>query len=266
MKTSNPNRDKTILVTGSSRGIGRGIAVELAARGFSVAVNYAGNEEASRETLRLCRRSASDPEQQFEAFRGDISRPEDRESLMAGVLRRFGDLHGLINNAGVAPRERKDLLEMGTDSFDRLVDTNLKGSFFLSQAAANHWLGLPVRERGFRSLLFITSVSSEMISPNRGEYCIAKAGLSMAARLFAGRLAAEGIGVYELRPGIIETDMTGPVKETYDSLIAEGLVPQKRWGRPEDIARAAASLAEGDFAYSPGSVIHVDGGLHLPRL
>ena len=265
MKPSEKNHQKTILVTGSSRGIGRGIALELASQGYNVAVNYAGNAAAADESLRLCREAAASPDQDFAAFQGDISNAAHRKALIKDIISHFGDFHGLINNAGVAPKERLDLLEMKEESFDRLINTNLKGSLFLSQEAVKHWMGLP-KDRGFRSLIFITSVSSEMVSLNRGEYCIAKSGLSMTAQLFARRLAPENIGVYELRPGIIQTDMTGTVKEKYDKLIAEGLVPQKRWGQAEDLGKAAASLVKGDFAYSPGSVIHVDGGLHIPEL
>ncbi len=257
---------RTILVTGSSRGIGRGIAVSLARQGFNVAVNYAGNREAAEETLRLCREASKGEKGRFAAFRADISNPRDRESLLREVLQSFGEFHGLINNAGIAPSERREILEMEENSFDRLLNTNLKGTFFLSQAASRYWLTLPSSERGFRSLIFITSVSSETVSVNRGEYCIAKAGLSMTASLFAVRLAAENIGVYEIRPGIIKTDMTSGVSGEYDALISEGLVPQKRWGYPEDIGRTAASLATGEMPYSTGSVIHVDGGLHIPTL
>jgi 3-oxoacyl-[acyl-carrier protein] reductase len=259
---------KVILVTGSSRGIGRGIAIKLAEKGFDVAVNYAGNKEAAEETLKQCREAAleSGHSSRFEAFKGDISDTESRKNLLDAVVLHFGDLHGLVNNAGVAPRERRDILDMTEESFDRLIGTNLKGSFYLSQAVSNYWLSLPSEKRGFRSLIFITSVSAEMVSVNRGEYCMAKAGLSMACKLFARRLADENIGVYEIRPGIILTDMTGAVKGKYDSLIADGLVPQKRWGYPEDIGKAAASLVGGDFSFSTGSVIHVDGALHISAL
>ncbi|MDC7232190.1 MAG: 3-ketoacyl-ACP reductase [Spirochaetales bacterium] len=259
---------KTILVSGSSRGIGRGIALTLAGRGYNVAVNYAGNRDAAEETLELCRSAsaAAGHKGRFEAFQGDISSTESRQQLLSNVLKTFGDIHGLINNAGVAPRERRDILEMTEDSFDRLIGTNLKGSFYLSQEVSKYWLSLPSSTRGFRSLVFITSVSSEMVSVNRGEYCMAKAGLSMASQLFARRLADENIGVYEIRPGIILTDMTGAVKDKYDALIADGFVPQKRWGVPEDLGRAAAALVSGDFTYSTGSVIHVDGALHIPAL
>ena len=262
---NNPDR-KTVLVTGSSRGIGRGIAIEMAGRGFNVAVNYSGNRDAASETLELCREKALDSDQVFKAFQADISIKEDRSRLLEEVIDAFGDFHSLVNNAGVAPKERLDLLEMSEESFDRLMTINLKGAFFLSQEVSRYWLSKESFRSDFRSLIFVTSVSSEMVSINRGEYCIAKTGLSMSAKLFARRLAAENIGVYEIRPGIIKTDMTGGVKEKYDKLISGGLVPQKRWGFPSDIGSAAASLVQGDFAYSSGSVINVDGGLHIPEL
>ncbi len=209
---------------------------------------------------------ASGSKGRSEIFQADISDSKNREKLFDEVIDYFGDCHGLVNNAGVAPRERKDLLEMGEESFDRLININLKGSFFLSQTAARYWLSLPRRQRGFRCLVFVGSVSSEMVSVNRGEYCIAKSGLSAASQLYAYRLASDDIGVYELRPGIIQTDMTGAVKEKYDTLIAEGLVPQRRWGQPEDLGKAVSSLMKGDFAFSTGSVFHVDGALHISSL
>lgn len=259
-------KNKTIIVTGSSRGIGRGIALELASSGWNIAVNYAGNKEAADETLHLCRNTAIGPEQKFAAFQGDISKAEDRKSLISRVISTFGDFSGLVNNAGVGPKKRVDIMETSEESYDRLMNTNLKGAFFLSQEAAAYWLSIPKNERGFRSLIFITSVSSEMVSLSRSEYCIAKSGLSMTNKLFARRLAPEGVGVYELRPGIIQTDMTGGVKEKYDKLIEDGLVPQKRWGFPSDIGKAVNSLVSENFSFSTGSVIHVDGGLHIPSL
>ncbi|MDA3809833.1 MAG: 3-ketoacyl-ACP reductase [Spirochaetaceae bacterium] len=257
---------KVILVTGSSRGIGRGIALQLAARGYSVAINYVGNKQAAEETQKLCESVSIDKLQKFGIFQSDISLDTSRRSLIENVLQYFGDFHGLINNAGVAPMERKDVLDMSEDSFDHLMDTNLKGTFFLSQLASQYWLKIPAAEREIRSLIFITSVSSEVVSLNRGEYCIAKAGLSMVVKLFAHRLAAEQIGVFEVRPGIIQTDMTEKVKGKYDALISGGLVPQKRWGTPDDLGRIVTSLLSGDFGFSTGSIIHADGGLHIPTL
>ena len=258
--------EKVILVTGSSRGIGRGIALCLAAEGYSVAVNYAGNRKAAEETVSLCREIEAGPGQRFAAFQADIGNRGDRIALVESVFDHFGDCHGLVNNAGVAPLERKDLLEMSEESFDRLVSVNMKGSFFLSQEIVRRWLGMRSEKRQGRTLVFITSVSAEIPSLNRGEYCMAKAGLSMGARLFAHRLAAEGIGVFEVRPGIISTDMTGPVVEKYNKLIQEGLVPQKRWGLPEDIGRTVAVMVKGDLGFSTGAVINVDGGMHIPLL
>lgn len=258
--------EKVILVTGSSRGIGRGIAIELASKGYSVAINYARNKEAANETLKLCLSAQLDAKQRFNIFQSDISKDSSRQTLINEIIDRFGDLHGLVNNAGVAPGERKDILEMSGESFDTLINTNLKGGFFLSQLVSRYWLSLPAATRGLRSLVFITSVSADTVSLNRGEYCIAKAGLSMAVKLYARRLAAEQIGVYEIRPGIIQTDMTGGVKDKYDTLIADGLVPQRRWGTAGDMGRVVSALLSGDFAYSTGSIIHVDGGLHVPEL
>ncbi len=253
-----------VLVTGGSRGIGRGIAVQLASAGFSVAVNFAGNRAAAEETVKICRNNAQNTEQQFDLFQADISLAEDRERLIDEVAARFGKLRGLVNNAGVAPLERGDLLDLKEESLDRLIGINLKGAFFLTQSVARRWTG--EEEPGGRNIVFITSVSSEMVSVNRGDYCMTKSALSMAVQLYARRLAAEGIGVFEIRPGIIRTDMTAGVQEKYDRLIAEGLVPQKRWGTPEDIGTAVASLMRGDFGYATGSVIHLDGGLHIPEL
>lgn len=260
--------EKIIIVTGSSRGIGRGIAIELAKKGYSVAINYAGNIEAAEETKILCIEEAAKSRQsgRFQIFQGDISLDKSRKNLIENILIHFGDIHGLVNNAGIAPKERMDLLNMSEDSFDRLMDTNLKGAFFLSQLVSNYWLSIPEENREFRCLIFMTSVSSEMVSINRGEYCIAKSALSMSSKLFATRLAADNIGVYELRPGIIQTDMTGALKGKYDELIANGLVPQKRWGQPDDLGKAVTSLVNGDFSFSTGSVIHVDGALHIPLL
>ena len=260
------HEQKVALVTGSSRGIGRGIALEMASCGFNVAINYSGNREAADETLKLCRKNAPDNKNRFAIFQADISKQKDRTRLLNEVVEEFGDLHCLVNNAGVAPKDRLDLLEMREESFDRLLTINLKGAFFLSQEVSKYWLSDPSLRSDFRTLIFVTSVSSEMISLNRGEYCIAKTGLSMSAQLFARRLAPDNIGVFEIRPGIIQTDMTDGVKEKYDRLIADGFVPQKRWGLPRDIGSAAASLAEGNLSYSTGTVIHVDGGLHIPEL
>jgi len=240
------------LVTGSSRGIGRGIAVELARVGARVAVNYVANVEAAADLA---------------YFACDVSDRGDRERLIDSVVDRFGGLDALVNNAGRAPRVRADLLEAGEESFEELLRTNLQGPYFLTQRAAP-LLVARARQRPAThvSIVFVTSCSAEMASPNRGEYCVSKAGLAMASRLWAVRLAEFGIPVYEVRPGIIRTDMTAGVADKYDRLIGEGVVPQGRWGTPEDVGRIVAALARGDAPYSTGAVVVVDGGLTIPRL
>lgn len=254
----------TALVTGAGRGIGRGIAVELAAAGWSVVVNYQGNAAAAAEAAAACAAAAQSDEQRFPTVQADISREEDRRRLLDAAWDVSGSLDALVNNAGIAPKARRDILEAEVESFREIMTTNLEGPYFLTQAAAARMLASPAQRR--RSIVFITSISAETASVNRGDYCLSKAALAMAAKLWAVRLAPQGIGVYEVRPGIIETDMTSGVKEKYDALIAEGLVPELRWGRPEDVGRAVRSLLEGDWAYSTGSSIWVDGGFHLPRL
>lgn len=253
-----------VLVTGGSRGIGRGICLELAKRGYSVAINYAGNEIAAQETRTLCEQQAIGPNQRFVPFRADITDAIARESMVDSIYETFGDLTALVNNAGVAPLVRADLLDMSEESYDRVMGTNLRSPFFLTQLIARRWL----KSSGCtpRSIIFVSSVSAQTVSINRGEYCLSKAGLSMAVALYATRLAAEGIPVYEIRPGIIKTDMTSAVEAKYDRLIAEGLVPQKRWGLPEDLGRTVSALLSGDFGFSTGSIIPVDGGLQIARL
>ena len=264
------DRSKTpvVLVTGSSRGIGRGIALQLAREGNSVAITYAGNREAAEQTARDCRDLAKGTEATFEIFKADIGSKADRDALVEQVFSTFGSLDALVNNAGMAPRTRADIVDASEESFEELVRTNLQGPYFLTQAVAKRWLesGEPsVIESGYK-VVFVTSVSVGTVSVNRGEYCISKAGLSMAASLWAARLAAEGVQVYEIRPGIVATDMTSKVKGKYDALIEDGLVPQRRWGEPSDTGKAVASLVRGDFPYSTGSVIFTDGGMHIPRL
>jgi NAD(P)-dependent dehydrogenase (short-subunit alcohol dehydrogenase family) len=257
-----------ILVTGASRGLGRGIAVELARRGHSVAVNYVRNSDAADVTLRLCEDARVSELQRFVSVRADISVSVDREHLVATVVEDFGRLDCLVNNAGIGPIERADLLETEEASFDAVMDTNLKGPYFLTQEVARYWLEekpAPLLGVGF-CVIFVTSISAHTASVNRGEYCISKAGLSMASMLWSARLAGEGIPVYEVRPGIMESDMTAGVRDKYDKLIAEGVVPAGRWGTGEDVGRAVAALVDGEFAYSTGAVIDVDGGFHLRRL
>ncbi|MFB3921683.1 MAG: 3-ketoacyl-ACP reductase [Terriglobia bacterium] len=258
------------LVTGSSRGIGRGIAIELARIGWSVAINFAANRSAAEESQSLCTAAApAASKAEYAIFQADIARAEDRARLLSDVGARFGWIDVLVNNAGVAPRVRKDILKADEESFDRLMSTNVKGPYFLTQAVANFWLADPERLRSRPrkpKIVTISSVSAYAVSTNRGDYCISKAGLSMLTPLFAVRLADHGINVIEIRPGVVATDMTTVVKEKYDRMIAEGAWPIRRWGTPEDVGRAVAAVAEDRFPFSTGSVIDVDGGFHLHRL
>jgi len=256
---------KTALVTGASRGIGRGIAIELARAGCRIAINYAGNAEAAAEALALVKAAGSDG---F-TLQGDVSVAADRARMVAEVVKKFGRIDLLVNNAGVAPNVRADILEAGEESFDRLIGINLKGPYFLTQLAARYMIdrlagGIP--EPGAMNVVTVTSMSAYTASVNRGDYCITKAGLSMHTKLWAARLAEYGIGVFEVQPGIIETDMTAPVKGRYDAMFAGGLTPIARWGTPEDVGKAVASIAAGHFPYSTGMVIDVDGGFRLRRL
>jgi NAD(P)-dependent dehydrogenase (short-subunit alcohol dehydrogenase family) len=255
---------KTALVTGASRGIGRGIAVELGRAGFRVAVGYAGNAEAAGEALRLVREAGGDG---F-AIQADISVADDRARLVRDTVEKFGRIDLLVNNAGVAPSVRADVLEAGEESFDRLISVNLKGPYFLTQLAARQMLGQGRDPEGLRGrIVTVSSISAYTASVNRGDYCISKAGLAMATKLFADRLAADGINVYEIRPGIVATDMTSSVRAKYDKLILEdGVTPIRRWGTPEDVGRAVRAIAEDRFPFSTGAVFDVDGGFHLRRL
>jgi NAD(P)-dependent dehydrogenase (short-subunit alcohol dehydrogenase family) len=257
-----------ILVTGGSRGLGRGIALRLAREGYSVAVNYARNAAAAAETVEECTAVRSGADQRFSSLQADISVARQRESLMERVLTDFGRIDALVNNAGIAPRIRADITDATEESFEEVMRTNLQGPYFLTQKVVHYWLTRkprPLIPSGFK-IIFVTSVSAYTASVNRGDYCISKAGLSMAAKLWAARLAAEGIQVVELRPGIMATDMTSAAKEKYDRLIADGLVPEGRWGQPEDVAAAATAVIRGDLPFATGSIIDVDGGLHLSRL
>ena len=259
----------TALVTGASRGIGRGIAIALAHIGHSVAINFISNHQAAAECQRLCKAAApADSGASFPAFAADVSEASGREALLKAAIQHFGWIDLLVNNAGVAPVERNDLLEATEESFDRLIRINLRGPYFLTQAVANFWLaGLAEHaERPRPKVITISSVSAYAASINRGDYCVSKAGLAMMTKLFAARLASEGIGVYEIRPGIVTTDMTGPVKEKYDRLIAQGVTPIARWGTPEDVGRAVVAIAQNQFPFSTGEVFNVDGGFHVWRL
>ena len=258
------------LVTGGSRGIGRGICLSLARAGFGVTINYASNAAAAEQCKRMCIEAAPDAKRvKFETVQADIAEPEGRARLIEFIMDMTGWIDVLVNNAGVAPKVRADLLEASEDSFDRLIAINLKGPYFLTQAVANYWLSqlqnLP-SGRAKPRVINISSLSAYAASVNRGDYCVSKAGLSMATQLYAARLAEFGINVYEVRPGVIATDMTAGVQEKYDRMIAEGLTPIARWGAPEDVGRAVAAIAQGAFPFSTGEVINVDGGFHLRRL
>ncbi|HSB61687.1 MAG TPA: 3-ketoacyl-ACP reductase [Vicinamibacteria bacterium] len=254
---------RVALVTGGTRGIGLGIARALSRDGWDLALCGTRPEADVEDVLGELRGAGG----AVHYCAADVSSAADRARLVGSVRGRFECLNALVNNAGRAPRMRADLLEAGEDSFEELLRTNLQGPYFLTQAFAREILERKRKEPAFpAAIVFVTSVSAEMASPNRGEYCVSKAGLAMAARLFAVRLAPEGVPVYEVRPGIIATDMTAAVRETYDRRIAEGLVPERRWGQPEDVGRAVAALLRGDLPYAGGTVVHVDGGLSLPRL
>ncbi|MGH7956631.1 MAG: 3-ketoacyl-ACP reductase [Opitutaceae bacterium] len=256
----------TALITGASRGIGRGIAVELARAGCRVAINYAGNAEAAAEALALVKAAGGNGI----LVQGNIAVAAAREHLVRETVAAFGRIDLLVNNAGVAPNVRADVLEAGEESFDRLFAINLKGPYFLTQQVAKQMLKQERDAGGFRGrIVNITSVSVYAASVNRGDYCMMKAGLAMMTKLFAARLATESINVYEIRPGVIATDMTGGVKEKYDKLILHderGITPIRRWGQPEDVGRAVRAIVEDRFPFSTGAVFDVDGGFHLHRL
>jgi 3-oxoacyl-[acyl-carrier protein] reductase len=258
------------LITGAGRGIGRAISVELARLGFDLVLNYRSNTEAARVTLEECNRAAEGAGRtiRVEILPGDIAQSSARAEMIQFTRQKFSRLDLLVNNAGIAPRERLDLLDATEASFDELLAVNLKGPFFLTQSASR-WM-LQLKEslgNEYRpKIVTISSISAYTASVNRGDYCISKAGLSMLTPLFAARLAESGIYVFEIRPGIIATDMTAGVKEKYDGLIGAGLTPIKRWGEPQDVAKAVSAIAQDLLPFSTGEIINVDGGFHLRRL
>ena len=255
------------IVTGAGRGIGRGIVLELAQAGYDIAGIDVVYEPRNRAAgLFEVKAAAEKRGAAFLPLRGDIADLGSHDRLLVSVLRRFGRLDLVVNNAGVAPEKRLDILETTPASYDRVMGINARGPFFFTQKAARLMRDRAPGGAARPAIVFITSISAEVSSPSRPEYCLSKAALSMAARLFAHALAAAGIPVYEIRPGIILTDMTAAVKEKYDALIAEGLVPQGRWGLAEDVGRAVSALARGDFAFSTGAVIEVSGGMNIRRL
>jgi 3-oxoacyl-[acyl-carrier protein] reductase len=254
---------KAALVTGGSRGIGLGVARELAAAGFNIAIN--GRRGEAEVAPVLAELKSHDVEALY--CPGDVAKSEDHARILARIEERFGRLDVLVNNAGVAPEQRADILEATEESFDRILSINLKGPYFLTQAAARWMVRQRLADAAYRGCIVnISSVSATVASVNRGDYCISKAGIAMATQLWAARLAEFGIEVYEVRPGVVATDMTTGVKEKYDKLIDGGLTVQKRWGEPRDVGRAVAVLARGDLSYATGQVLNIDGGLTLQRL
>jgi NAD(P)-dependent dehydrogenase (short-subunit alcohol dehydrogenase family) len=239
---------KTVLITGGSRGIGRGIAELMYEKGWNVAITSRGEADVQAQEKFLC-------------IRADNSDAQDRERAVQTVLEKFGKIDLLVNNAGIAPKVRADLLEMSEESMNELLQVNLVAPFFLTQRVAKEMIA-----QGGGMIINITSMSAYTVSTNRGEYCISKAGLSMTTQLYAARLAEYGIPVYEIRPGIIKTDMTAGVTAKYDALIEGGITPIKRWGKPEDIAKAVYMLSQELLPFSTGEVINVDGGFHMQRL
>ncbi len=255
--------NKTALITGGSRGIGFGIAVELAKAGFNLAINGVRNQEAVQTIL--------DELKSFGVHviyaQGNISKREDRQKMFDTVISEFRQLNVLVNNAGIAPRERADILDAKENIYDEVLETNLKGPYFLTQLFANHMVQQKKENPDFQCCIInVSSVSATVASVNRGEYCISKAGIAMATKLWAARLGEFGIPVYEIQPGVIKTDMTSAVTEKYDRLFDAGLSIQKRWGLPEDVGKVAAAMAIGMMPYSTGQVVMVDGGMTVQRL
>jgi NAD(P)-dependent dehydrogenase (short-subunit alcohol dehydrogenase family) len=254
---------RVALVTGGSRGIGLGIAAALADSGFDLAINGVRDESQVANAIDSLRERCGN----VHYCRGDVASGADRIAILDEVRSRFGRLDVLVNNAGVAPSVRADILEASEESFDRVLGINLKGPFFLTQRAAQWMIDERRADATFRGVVVnISSVSATEVSINRGDYCISKAGVAMATQLWAHRLAEHGIAVYEVRPGVIRTDMSAPVAEKYDKLIADGLTVENRWGMPDDVGRAVAMLARGELTYATGNVLNIDGGLTLRRL
>ena len=285
----------TAIVTGASRGIGRAIATQLDAAGYHVVVNYNSNEQAAQDAAAAVEAAARAEGRAVRTalVQADVGDLAQHPRILDAAIALGGDVHLLVNNAGIAPKVRADLMELTPDNFDAALHTNLRGPFFLSQLVARHMIqekvsfqekvsgtfsaasspspsaGGPGSGSPFRAIVNVSSISAFTASVNRGEYCVAKAGVAMATKLFAARLAEHGINVYEVRPGVIETDMTSSpaVKAKYDKLILEqGLTPIARWGRPDDVAAAVRAIAEARLPFSTGEALHVDGGFHLHRL
>ena len=251
------------LVTGSSRGIGRGIAVGLGRHGPAVNVNYFRSPEAAEEVVAEINSAGG----KAFAVRGDVGLAADRAKLIDETYRHFGRLDVLVNNAGITSQGRRDLLEATEDSWELVFATNLKGPFFLAQAAANKMIAASSTGQTPNGLIVnVSSISAYAASTNRADYCMAKAAMGMMTWLLADRLATHGIRVFEVCPGVISSDMTAPVREKYDRLISEGLTPIRRWGTPEDVAKVVVALTTDAFQFTTGDRINVDGGFHIRRL
>lgn len=253
---------RTALVTGGSRGIGLSIVKELGLNGYRVALMATRPEEEYPESTEILRKAGGD----YFWFSGDISNSEDRKRVVLQALEALGTFDVLVNNAGVAPKVRADLLTMTEESFDYVIGTNTKANMFMTQAVALQMMKQPLHGDKRGTIINISSCSAEVSSVNRGEYCVSKAGISMLTKLYADRLAPEGIFVYEIRPGVIRTDMTSQVEEKYTELIKQGMFPIARWGVPEDVAKAVRAFCSDDFCYTTGNYIDVDGGFHIRRL
>ncbi len=253
---------KTAVITGGSRGIGYAIAKRLGEDGFNVVIMATGEAGACRERLDALKNAGVD----FLYVKGDIREARDRKALVESAANAFGGIHVLVNNAGVAPAQRTDLLDMTEESYDRVMDINAKAAMFLTQAVARQMLKQKAAGRKRGTIVNISSCSAAASSTARGEYCVSKAAMSMLTTLYADRLAADGIFVHEVRPGVIATDMTSAVREKYDGLLAAGAFPIARWGSPEDVADAVSVLAGENFLYTTGNYIDVDGGFHIRRL
>jgi len=252
---------KTAIVTGGSRGIGYAIVRKLLSEWYNVVIMHRHESDTIRKNLKALEGVGS-----FACVQGDISIHRDRQRCIETAVNTYGRIDVLVNNAGVAPLDRMDLLEMSEGSFDRVIAINLKAAMFLTQLAAKQMIAQEAVGHKKGTIINIGSISSDTVSLNRGEYCVSKAGMSMLTQLYAARLAGEGIYVYEVRPGIIATDMTAGVHDKYDGMIAQGVFPVKRWGRPEDVANAVSLFCSDQLPYSTGEVIHVDGGFHIRRL
>lgn len=257
--------DKPVaVITGASRGIGRGVAIALASEGYDIA---AIARSVDSEGMEILRPEVEGRGAQFFPVGLDISCTDCQVEVVANILERYGRIDLLVNNAGVAPLQRDCVLDMTEESYERVMNINLKGPVFFAQKIAREMIWLKMQIMDYNPIIiFVTSVSSELSSTNRAEYCISKAGLTMASKVFADRLSHEDILVFEVRPGVIQTDMTAKIKVKYDKLISEGLVPQKRWGLPEDIGKSVASIARGDWNFSTGMIFEVSGGLNIHKL